>query len=215
MTKEFLLFGPVNSQWVGCDLAVVKFGRNAYVKIVFDGRRQIFLYGPRERLTWALRACADILDGREPEPMVTEFSQAASSSVANLVTPGCAGQDPSVTKTPAEVAAYFRASPDLAMMADDVEEALAGQIGLDQVSRDLAAVLAVCDAADLVDEGGKAIRGAQSRIAEALDIPNAGSHNRPRIRAILECLQARSNSTTTTKPSGTAKNSDLRRLEAS
>lgn len=192
---EFLLVGPVDGQWVGCDLGVVQFGLNQYVKIIFGGR-QIFLYGARGRLAWALRACADMLDGREPAPLVSAGDDQVSSSVTKLVSAGGDISDQAVTNmTPTQVAEYFRRSSDLAIMADDVAEALAGQIAGDQVSQDVAAVLAMCDLADLTDDRG-AIRGAQSRIAECLGVPNAGSY-RPRIQAVIAQLVARRNSTTT------------------
>jgi len=193
--KDFLLVGPIDSRWVGCDLAVVQFGKNSYVKIVFGGR-QLFLYGPQDRLTWALRACADMLDGIEPAPMVSAGFGAERDPVTKLASrPMTPAEDPVTNVTPADVVTYFRQSPDLAILADDVETALAGDLARDQVSQDVAAVLANCDLADLTDAGG-AIRGAQSRIAEALGIPNAGSYRR-RIAAVIAQLVARSNSTTT------------------
>lgn len=54
-----------------------------------------------------------------------------------------------------------------------------------QLARDLAAIEAI--RAELLDEAGELRWGAQSRIAEALDIPNAGSY-RPRILAVAEAL---------------------------
>lgn len=191
----FLLLGPVDNQWVDCDLGVVVFGPNQYLKVIFGGR-QFFLYGARGRLSWALRAAADKLDGREPEPMVTEFSQAPGEAVTTLVSAGDDQVSSIVTNvTPADVVSYFQQSPALASLAGDVAKTLAGQIAGDQVNQDMAAVMASYNLEDLVHAEG-AMRGAQSRIAEVLGIPNAGSY-RPRIQAVIAQLVARRNSTTT------------------
>lgn len=57
-----------------------------------------------------------------------------------------------------------------------------------QVESDLATVEAAVERADLIDEAGQPVWGHQTRIAEALGIPNAGSSNRRRIKAVARAL---------------------------
>lgn len=55
-----------------------------------------------------------------------------------------------------------------------------------RIDADLAAVANIAD--DLIDDGGAPVWGAQSRIADALGVTNAGASNRARILAVLEAL---------------------------
>ena len=61
-----------------------------------------------------------------------------------------------------------------------------GHLTVDQLSLDLEMVKAI--AHDLIDNNGQPVWGAQSRIAEALGIANAGATNRKRIKAVLSEL---------------------------
>ena len=197
--KSKLLVGS-NGKWVPADIKVMGYGRNAYFRIVTD-KGVIDLYGPKDRLVWGLRAAADLLDGREPSPMVTDRAAATEEDVTSLVTGSGHVSSLDVTKlTPAEVADYFRQSEILAdSHAADVEEALRHQLTSDQANRDLEKVLIQLSPADLIDDSGQPKWGSQTAIAAVLGIPNAGSY-RPRIQAVLAKLGRRNSTTTAAKP---------------
>lgn len=96
------------------------------------------------------------------------------------------------TLTPAQVIAYFEQSPVLASIAADVRAAL-GPLQADEVisaADSLTADLRTCQPhrAQLFKADGKPTWGAQSRVAELLNITNAGA-NRPRILAVIAALQ--------------------------
>lgn len=103
--------------------------------------------------------------------------------------------------TPAEVVAYFYQSPVLASMAEDVKAALENCDSETTHVSDIEIIKRNIDPRDLFVEG-KPIWGAQKRIAEILQIPNAGSYRRNRILPALALLQQQlsTNSTTTTRP---------------
>ena len=197
--KSKLLVGS-NGKWVPADIKVMGYGRNAYFRIVTD-KGVIDLYGPKDRLVWGLRAAADLLDGREPSPMVTEHRASRGDVTNDLETERAGSQLLDVTKlTPAEVADYFRQSEILAdSHAADVEEALKHQLTSDQANRDLEKVLIQLSPADLIDDSGQPKWGSQTAIAAVLGIPNAGSY-RPRIQAVLAKLGRRNSTTTAAKP---------------
>lgn len=202
--KSKLLAGS-NGKWVPADIKVMGYGRNAYFRIVTDAG-VIDLYGPKDRLVYGLRAAADLLDGREPSPMVTDRSSGQQNGVTNLETESAGSQLLDVTKlSPADVADYFRQSDDLHQHAADIEQLYADEIASDQASRDVEKVLIHCNPADLIDDDGGVKWGAQTAVAAVLGVTNAGSH-RPRIQAVLATLSRRMNSTTTaTKPQNARK----------
>lgn len=172
-------------RWVDCDFGVIGLGPIHYLK-VFTREGQFLIGGHQKDLAYALRAAADLIDGKQPEP---------------LVTPGAAGFDSSVTNmTRSEVSEYFRSSPQLHTMADDVDAALKADMSeADILMSDLRKVLQSVDVSDLIDGDGNSVYGAQSRIATALAIPNAGSY-RPRILAVLQELSRRTSTTTVENP---------------
>lgn len=201
--KSKLLVGS-NGKWVPADIKVLGYGRNAYFRIVTD-KGVIDLYGPKDRLVWGLRAAADLLDGQEPSPMVTNSAVLDEPGVTNLVTEELLASNVDVTKlSPADVAEYFRQSDDLHQHAADVEQLYADEITSDQASRDVEKVLIHCNPADLVDDDGRPLWGAQTTIATVLGVTNAGSH-RPRIQAVIATLSRRGNSTTTANKAQIAK----------
>lgn len=145
-----------------------------------DGRIYLILQAKRIALSAPLPGWAGLFGGVAlPEP----------AQPARL-RPGASNWD---WLTPQAVIEYFRQSPVLAHMANDVLAALADEIaaeGLEepsQLARDLAALRP--HASDLVDEDGEAVYGAQSEAGRILGVPNAGNY-RQRILTALEALEA-------------------------
>lgn len=137
-------------------------------------------------------------EGKSPLALVGDDLPAVLRSLADqLVTPG---KDwPGVTKlpTPLEVIEYFYRSDVLREHAADVEELLSGFIP--GYNRQLIADLKQVDKSQLF-EAGKPVAGIQSRIAEMLNIPNAGQSNRRRILAVLSELTGKYSTTTAKSP---------------
>jgi hypothetical protein len=154
-------------------------------------------------------ACLGSSDGNDlPTQLETAAGQLITASVADVEIIRAFSDaeqerwrrrvDPT-TLTPSQVIAYFEQSPVLASMAADVRASL-GPLEADGVisgNDTLAADVAQCrpHLDQLFKDDGKTTWGAQSRVAELLNITNAGS-NRPRILAVLNAL--RPNSTTST-----------------
>ena len=194
----------VADKWLQCDLGYVEFGPNSYVRVyVRDGYFDI--YGPRKDLAFALAWLKSQIDGNPPEPMVTKSALGDSQAVTNLETEAAGSQLVDVTKlTPADVVDHFRNSEALQPHVGDVEQLFADEIASDQASRDMEKVLIHCNPADLIDDEGKPVWGAQTTIAAVLGITNAGSY-RNRIAAVIANLSRRRNSTTTANKAQTAK----------
>ena len=174
----------MNGNWLNCEIGIIGFGNNYYIRM-HTKNGTIDLYGLRHDLSFALRAAADIVDGQEPAPLVTDAALPERNSVTNM--------------TPAEVETYFRNSPELASIADDVAAALKDQIGQDdQTRQDVDIVLNCSELSELVSETGEPVYGAQARISQALGIPNAGSYR----ERILKVLEAITSTTTQEKATG-------------
>lgn len=166
-----------NSAWLSATAGAFVFGNRGHVTFRIKGDIVCQLTANKWELAAGLRALADKLDTPvQPEPV-------PSGSI----------QTPAIKNpTPAQVIKYFQDSPVLASMAGDVEAILRPLV---TANDDLEVVLTVCDRNELVTANGEIRRGAQARIAAALNVPNAGSY-RSRIIKVLERL-CQSKSTTT------------------
>lgn len=124
-----------------------------------------------------------------------EMASLLRSLADQLVTPGSTWLASSVTKppTPLEVIEYFYQSDVLREHAADVEELLSGFIP--GYNRQLIADMKAINPEALM-VGGKPVAGIQSRIAEALNITNAGQANRKRILAVFTELTNKYSTTT-------------------
>jgi len=126
--------------------------------------------------------------GKQPAYLVcdspVELSRLLITLADQLVTPASTWPAGSVTKlpTPLEVIEYFYQSDVLREHAADVEELLSGFIP--GYNRQLIADMKAINP-DLLMVDGKPVVGVQSRIAEALNITNAGQANRKRILAVF------------------------------
>ena len=156
-------------KWQEADLMAVAFGSNGY--LMFG---DIHIYCKRSEMVRKLRDAAHYL----------EHGASFENKPYKLPT------------TAADVVDYFRASPDLSYLADELEAALiVASNPQKRVKSDLSRVKEVI-ASEQLFEAGIPVRGAQGMIADVLGIPNAGSFRR-RILSVLELLQREINSTTT------------------
>ena len=160
------------------ELSASRINNTAFILISAPGRNPLAVKGQPDHLAATLYALADRIVS-QPHPHPTERWQ-SKRDLEPIV------QD----LTPQQVIAYFQQSPVLRSMAADVEAVLSG------LETDLELVQQKIEPSTLFTEDGSIIRGAQSRIAEALGIPNAGQTNRKRIKAILADLALSRNSTT-------------------
>jgi len=165
---------------VPIEISTGQYGNNGYVHI--DAGELIFrIAGDAAELAQKLHQIAELLTPRSVAEVQTRARPAANNWD---------------WLTPQAVIEYFEQSPDLAAIAPDVRAVL-GRLALPgetpaneqptQLEQDLAAVRSIDDLA-LFDKAGQPVHGAQTRIGEALGIPNAGGY-RERILAVLEKLQ--------------------------
>ena len=191
-------------KWVKCDLGYVGFGNNGFIRVyVRDGWFDI--HGPRNDLVRALGWLQAQAEGNPPDQMVTESSKPAHDPVTNMVTPGAVASSNAVTKvTPAQVTEYFRSSPELSSLADDVEQVMNEIDPVDQLRLDVEAVLADYELSDLFGDDNQPVYGAQSKVAQSLGVPNAGSY-RARIMSVLLELRRKISTTTAKKPAKQSK----------
>lgn len=174
--------------WRPAKLEYAAMGYNAYLRFMV-GDDTITIYGNLYELAKQLRAALDYFEGRRG-----------------------GGHHPAERGdgwdwlTPEMVIDKFRNSPNLRAMLPDVlavlrpmaesaEQQPAGGDG--QLAADVLAVLKVHKVDNLMSDG-KPVRGAQSRVAEALGISTGGAH-RKRILAVLRALQGEYISTTARK----------------
>lgn len=105
----------------------------------------------------------------------------------------------SMVITPTQLRELYANSPTLRPHLADVESFIKGYFFVDDetapAQNDVQTVLAQMEPAALFKRDGTPRRGAQTRIAEALDIPNAGSY-RERIFQTLEQIRGQFYSTT-------------------
>jgi hypothetical protein len=166
------------SDWIPCKIEHMSFGPHTYIRVTPAGRQEIVIHGELEEVRVMLQKLLKRV-------MAESFNRfVVDRRVENM--------------HPLDVVDYFRKSPDLAYLADEVEKALIqhGFETLDPSSQDLEMVTRRFDISELVSEAGP-VWGAQAKIAEVLDIPNAGAP-RKRILAVLDKL---SQKITTTTPS--------------
>jgi len=179
-----LLFKPGN---VEVELSAIVINKTGALLFNPNGQKPIGIYADRKNLAQQLRSLADRLDppqSKQIEQPKAEQITPADDTPMHLKK----GQFPT---TPAEVISYFYNSPVLAGIAPDVEASLKPYVDAYMPS-DVDLVMKRINPSDLFDEDGKPVWGAQSQIANALGISNAGSH-RGRILSVLTRLQ---NSTT-------------------
>lgn len=151
------------------------------------------LSGPLGDLVQPDAAPAQQLDAPVQQPAVA--SAGLVPATTDRLNPRAAGWE---WLTPQMVIDWFKTRPALRAHAADVEQVLAPLVldqdsdAADPLDQDLAAVAHL----ELVQDG-QLVYGAQARIAEALGIPNAGSH-RKRVLAVAELLLLAKSTTTTT-----------------
>lgn len=177
-----LLLKPGNVETV---ISVMSAGKTGALLIRPKDRPPALLYADTAALADELRALADQLNPPKPIPQ--------------LVTAGSSSRKPGVTKmlTPLEVIEYFYRSKYLREYAEEVEETLSKYIP--GYNRQLVQDMRQIDPA-LLFENGSPVYGIQSRIAEMLNIPNAGQANRKRILAIMAELTDKYSTTTLKSP---------------
>lgn len=167
-------YQDVGPRFSECKISVLQHVNTICLQIDSE-RERIWLRGGRDELRKVLQSLLSELD---------PVSQTILEKRARAMTPH-------------EVIQYFYQSPVLASMAEDVDKVLSQLVAPVAPMSDLEIVQSQLDINDLFYNGSP-IRGAQSRIADALGVPNAGSY-RSRIVKVLSTL-AKRNSTTATRP---------------
>ena len=163
----------------------VTHGHNAIMWLKSDDdQRGLEIRGDARILTKTLKSLVEKL----------EMTQANNAAVSPRLQANYSNWD---WLTPQMVIEKFEQSPALQPHAADVKTALAGYIfNQPHYTSDVDRVLDYYTIDKLIDRHGNPYRGAQAKIARALQIKNAGSY-RERILGILGELQQRFNSTTT------------------
>jgi len=155
-------------------------GSAVAVVIVPEGQRPIAIIGDAEELKAALQSLA------------AQLTPPKAPSVARLAEPDNPRHIvnyrhiPLEDISPAEMIEVFRATPSLTFIADEFEQMIERLFGAETL--DVQRVENIIDARELFKTDGAPVWGAQSRIASALGVKNAGSH-RTRIQAVLRKLQ--------------------------
>jgi hypothetical protein len=177
MTKALLITGP------GKRIPVTVKETDTGTLVISQGHRILFGLKPMDEVA-----------GELAEKAVTE----TTSVPAGRLNPRSPNWE---WLTPAKVIEYFKSSPILRAHAPLVESILGphvyeGQAALSQLDLDLEAVRPYLDN---IIQDGSFVYGYQSRIAEALNIPNQGSYRR-RIKNVATALARQLDSTSTTGP---------------
>lgn len=157
---------------------IAQAGPTGALVIVASGQRPIALLGDKNELRAALYDLADQIDTSAP---VTAKLPVPDNPrhILNY------RHIPLDDISPAEMIEIFRATPSLAFIADEFAKMIESLFG--GTSLDVQRVENIIDARNLFNANGRPVRGAQSRIADALGIKNAGSY-RTRIQAVLREL---------------------------
>lgn len=171
--QKFKIQFTARGQWRSAGLSYFAHGHAAYLTVSTDVGK-IVLYGRDNELAKKLREAAHYFDRR---------IEIQETNLSNI--------------TPEAVIKYFYDTPTLVSIAPDVEAVLS-PMGAGTEGRDVRAVRAGLDVSALFDSNGRAVRGAQSRIAEVLGISTGGAH-RKRILSVLRALQRDYNTSTTEK----------------
>jgi len=157
------------------------------VVIVPEGQRPIAIIGDAEELKAALYSLAGQLSPPKT-PSVTRLAEPDNPRhIANY------RHIPLEDITPGEMIEVFRATPSLTFIADEFAQVIERLFGAETL--DVQRVENIIDARELFKTDGRPVWGAQSRIASALGIKNAGSH-RTRIQAVLRKLGNKYSTTT-------------------
>jgi hypothetical protein len=161
-------------------------GDVAALVVVPNGQRPIAILGDKEELRTALYNLADQIDPDKSPSLGALVVPDNPRHIANY------RHKPLDDINPAEMIEIFRATPSLASIADEFARLIEGLFG--GASLDVQRVENVIDARELFRDG-RPVRGAQSRVAQALGVRNAGSY-RTRIQAVLAALRDKYSTTT-------------------
>lgn len=181
--------------WSSSDILTMQYGNNCYLRIPHEGGI-ITIYGTRQTITAKLQAALEAFDYNiAPQPEPPQAKQAAHPNPLHITN---FRHIPLKNITPETMVNIFYNTPSLAAIAPDFESMICQLTG---TNPDVITVQRKIET-PLIDSRGNIVRGAQSRVAEALGIPNAGQSNRRRIDAVLTTLR---NSTISTEAENDAK----------
>lgn len=185
--------GP-SEGWSVSDMRIMQHGNNCYLRFPLE-TGVITVYGNRKTMVSKLKDALEAFDyGSPPEPAPEPAPMVAATAPPddNPLHIRNFSRVPLDDIPPEQMIDIFYNTPSLAPVAAEFEAIVCR---LKNINPDVIAVSRALDVATLF-AGGQIIRGAQSRIAEALGISNAGQSNRQRIVSVLQSLK---NSTTTEK----------------
>jgi hypothetical protein len=191
---ELYLSVDDSAEWLACWPQVVAYGPNTYLKLNTD-EVDINLYASRDKLITVLEGLVGQLKRAKPEAKQTY----TLAQLAALPLTHPARLNFVATASPSQMLEFMKHCPALSPHLAEFETVFNNQANT--LSHDIALVEnAGLGPADLLDELDQPRWGAQTKIGQALGIPNAGQANRERINAILDIMRGRKKSTTPTKP---------------
>lgn len=164
------------SPWKQCQVFHLAFGTNNYIRCLPQGGQPVTLYGNYKDIRTLLET---LLNQVGPELRQNKYV------IDNTVT----------TITPQEVIDYFRNSPVLSYLADDVAAALLPGLGSLEAQTDLELVVSKLNLTELFDEHGKPAWGMQTKIADALGVRNAGANRAKILKVAAQLAKIYSTST--------------------
>ncbi len=172
-------------------------GNNCYLRIPHDSGI-ITIYGTRQTIVDKLQSALKYFDYGTTPVAATPVKQKPANQHPNPMHIANFRHIPLENVSPETMVNIFYNTPSLAAIAPDFESMICQLTG---TNPDVIAVKRTTTT-PLIDQQGNIVRGAQSRVAEALGIPNAGQSNRRRIDAVLTTLR---NSTISTEAENDAK----------
>lgn len=176
---------------------VSMYGHKAIVWLVTaDDQQGLQIRGDARILAGEFRKLVEVMEGSHPPTPEVRQALFINKQDAMVITPTMLREK-------------FANTPALHPHLKDVEEFIKGYFFVDQEESfersDIERVLAKWKPESLFNSNGEPLRGAQTRVANALGITNAGSY-RQRIMNVLEQLEGQFYSTTTQKAAKTAEN---------
>ena len=179
---KFLVARQDRGEWQVGEMHALAFGRNCYLRLR-TSNGTITVYAPAETMVAKLREALAFFH-LPPSPDGDKKTGQAAAPVTKHHIANYRNV-PLDDISPETMIEIFYTTPSLSFVARDFEAFIVEHFNLNP---DVLTVRRRLDVAGLFGPDGKPVRGAQSRVAEALGVTNAGGH-RKRIRAVLAELQ--------------------------
>ena len=184
---KFLIARRDRGEWDIAEMHALAFGRNCYLRLR-TSIGTITIYAPAETMIAKLQEALAFFHLPGPNGDKNSGQAAASVTKYHIANFRNVSLDEISPETMIEI---FYATPSLSFVARDFEAFIIEHFNLNP---DVLTVRRKLSIEDLFGPDGKPVRGAQTRIAEALGVTNAGGH-RKRIQAVLAELQNKHSTT--------------------